>query len=190
MRAQARFRKNDQTAAVAQATNYPIKVRWIESNASCSRMARAPPSVNEYCRPPVRHRIRPIISDHDEQIVELVGPCKPLMAEFASRPAVQRLVVVFVFGIVAPNLPVSDWNAFYCKVRGVHPIRPEVSLMQVECAGRRAPVAFDFRVPDSAAADRARKSATEKPGAPSSHDDIEARRLHSKWPNFSDLTAR
>ena len=117
-------------------------------------MARAPPSVDEYYRPPVRNGIRPVVSDHDEQIVEPVGPGKPLMAEFASRPAVQQLVVVFASWIIAPNLPVSDWNAFYRKARRIHPIRPVVVLMQVEGAGRRAPVPFDFRVPDSAAADR------------------------------------
>ena len=154
MRAQARFRKNYQTAAVAEAANDPIKVRPIESNASRSRMARAPPSMDEYCRPPVRNGIRPIVSDHDEQIVEPVGSGKPLMAEFASRPAIQKLVVVCASWIVAPNLPVSDWNAFYREVRRAHPIRPEISMMQVEGAGRRAPVPFDFRVPDSAAADR------------------------------------
>ena len=154
MRAHAHFRKNDQTAAVAQATNDPVKVRPIESNASRSRMARAPPSMDEYCRPPVRNGIRPIVSNHDEQIVKLDGPGKPLFAEFAFRPAVRQLVVVFASWIIAPNLPVSDWNAFYREVRRIHPIRPVVGLMQVEGAGRRAPVPFDFRVPDSAAADR------------------------------------
>ncbi len=73
MRAQAHFQKNDQTAAVAEAANDPIKVRPIESNASRSRMARAPPSMDEYRRTQVRNGIRPIVSDHDEQIVEPVG---------------------------------------------------------------------------------------------------------------------
>ena len=185
-----RFWNNNQTAATAKMPNDPIQVRRVEGDATGRRMARAPPSMNEYRGASIRNRIRPVVSNQYEQIVKPVCSGESLVAEFAPQPAVHWLVVVFASWVVAPNLPSSDWNAFYRVARRVHPVRPEVCLVQAECAGRRAAVTFDFRVCDSTATDRARKLAAKEPGAPSANDNVFARRLQSRWPNFSDLTAR
>ena len=142
--ASTHFRKNEQAAATAEMPNDPVHVCRVEGDAPGRRIARAPPSMNEYCGSSVRHGVRPVVSDHHEQIVKIVGSGKPLMAEIASRPAVRQLVVILVSRIIAPDLPTPDRSAFHGVACRVYPIRPEVNPMQAECAGRRAAVAFDF----------------------------------------------